>query len=38
MYEKVKEYFSDEEFLKVIQNEGNHRKTQEKSAWTNRNT
>ena len=31
MYEEVREYFSDEEFLKVIQNEGNYRKTQEKA-------
>lgn len=31
MYEEVREYFSDEKFLKVIQNEGNYRKTQEKA-------
>ena len=30
MYEEVREYFSDEEFLKVIQAEGNHRKPRKK--------
>lgn len=38
MYEEVREYFSDEEFLKVIQNEGNYRKSPGKSTWANRNT
>ena len=38
MYEEVREYFSDEEFLKVIQNERKLQKNPGKSTWANRNT